>query len=207
MTSALLCVRTVAMPKMVPRPSRWSAPERPHAAASLHRGIAAGGRLSLKAALVALFIIALAPASYGSCPFGAFDGQSSDPTSDVLVLLRYSRNVNDAALLAGTRYGRTAGVTPGQITANIDNVSCTIDVNGDNQIDETDVTIIARFLAGYRGNALTDGLSLGSGLRPTPLSVQNYLMGGCPAASPTALFGPAVQPVSGDVPGALGRRP
>lgn len=122
------------------------------------------------------------------CPFGAFDGGAPDATSDTLVLQRYARNIVDASLLANTRYASVAGLTAAQVSNQIDSTSCTLDVNGDNQIDDVDIQIIARYLMGFRSGALTDGLNLGSGMRPTPIAVQSYLAAGCIANTAAGVF-------------------
>lgn len=129
-------------------------------------------------------------ATLAVCPFGAFDGGSPDATSDVLVLRRYALNIADASLLANTRYARIAGLTAAQITSSIDSASCAIDINGDNQIDDVDIAIVTRYLAGFRGGALTDGLNLGAGARPTSIAVQSYIAAGCIVNTAPVLFAP-----------------
>ncbi len=135
-------------------------------------------------------------ATLAVCPFGAFDGGVADATSDVLLLRRYALNISDASLLANTRYAKIAGLTAAQITSTIDNASCAIDVNGDNQIDEVDIAIVARYLAGFRGGALTDGLNLGAGARPTSIAVQSYLAAGCIVNTVPVLFAPLPGPAT-----------
>jgi hypothetical protein len=121
---------------------------------------------------VASFAFAL-PAYSATCPF---DGGGSDSVNDGLVLTRYALGITGAPLVASTRY---ASLDPLQVKNNIECVGCALDMNGDNAIDTVDTTIIARHLAGFSGNALTNGLALGSGSRPTPSSVQSFLASGC----------------------------
>jgi trimeric autotransporter adhesin len=121
---------------------------------------------------VASFAFAL-PAYSATCPF---DGGGSDAVNDGLVLTRYALGITGAPLVASTRY---ASLDPLQVKNNIECVGCALDMNGDNAIDTVDTTIIARHLAGFSGNALTNGLALGSGSRPTPSSVQSFLASGC----------------------------
>jgi hypothetical protein len=121
----------------------------------------------------ALFIAASPVANAATCPF---DGGGSDAVNDGVVLTRYALGITGAPLVASTRY---ASLDPLQVKNNIECVGCALDMNGDNAIDTVDTTIIARHLAGFSGNALTNGLALGSGSRPTPSSVQSFLASGC----------------------------
>jgi hypothetical protein len=121
----------------------------------------------------ALFIAASPVANAATCPF---DGGGSDAVNDGLVLTRYALGITGAPLVASTRY---ASLDPLQVKNNIECVGCALDMNGDNAINTVDTTIIARHLAGFSGNALTNGLALGSGSRPTPSSVQSFLASGC----------------------------
>ena len=55
-------------------------------------------------------------------------------------------------------------------------------MNGDGQITGVDSTIVARHVAGFRGAALTAGLSLGGASRGTADNVLAFINAGCPAA-------------------------
>ena len=112
-------------------------------------------------------------ASAATCPF---DNGGSDTVNDGVVLTRYALGITGAPLVASTRY---ASLDPLQVKNNIECVGCALDMNGDNTIDSVDTTIIARHLAGFSGNALTNGLALGGGMRNTPTSVQSFLANGC----------------------------
>jgi trimeric autotransporter adhesin len=134
---------------------------------------------------VALGAGALSIATFASAATCPFDGGGSDAVNDGLVLTRYALGITDAPLVASTRY---ASLDPLQVKNNIECVGCALDMNGDNAIDTVDTTIIARHLAGFSGNALTNGLALGSGSRPTPSSVQSFLASGCAAGGAINAF-------------------
>jgi Chaperone of endosialidase len=123
-----------------------------------------------------------ASAHSATCPF---DGGGSDAINDGLVLTRFALNITGAPMLANTRYESVAGLTPDLVQANITCAGCGLDMNGDNQVDTVDATIVARRLAGFTGNSLTNGLALGSGARSTPAAVQSFLIAGCAGAGVT----------------------
>ncbi len=93
-----------------------------------------------------------------------------------MVLTRYALGITSAPMTASTRY---ASLDPLQVKANIECVGCALDMNGDNQIDSVDATIIARHLAGFTGAAVTNGLTLGAGSRNTTAAVTSFLANGC----------------------------
>jgi hypothetical protein len=79
-------------------------------------------------------------------------------------------------LVAGTDF---AAADAPSVEATILCPSCGLDINGNGGFDVVDATIISRKLAGLSGNALTDGLALGSGSRNTPAAVSSFLLAGC----------------------------
>jgi trimeric autotransporter adhesin len=127
------------------------------------------------ALLLAACSIALpaAPSLASTCPF---DTGGSDALNDGVVLTRYALGITGAPMTASTRY---ASLDPLQVKANIECVGCALDMNGDNQIDAVDTTIIARHLAGFTGASLTGGLALGAGSRNTTAAVTSFLANGC----------------------------
>jgi trimeric autotransporter adhesin len=127
------------------------------------------------ALLLAACSIALPAAqSFAStCPF---DTGGSDALNDGVVLTRYALGIAGAPMTASTRY---ASLDPLQVKANIECVGCALDMNGDNQVDAVDATIIARHLAGFTGASLTGGLALGAGSRNTTAAVTSFLANGC----------------------------
>jgi len=124
-------------------------------------------------ALTALAVLTLAQANAATCPF---DNGGSDAVNDGVVLTRYALGITGAPLTASTRY---ASLDPLQVQANIECVGCALDINGDNQVDTVDTTIIARHLAGFQGASLTAGLALGAGTRNTTSTVVSFLANGC----------------------------
>jgi hypothetical protein len=128
----------------------------------------------LVSSLATLALCAAISKSLGAaCPF---DGGGSDTLNDGVVLTRYALGITGSPLTASTRY---ASLDPLHVKANIECVGCALDMNGDNQVDTIDTTVIARHLAGFQGNALTNGLALGSGVRNTAASVTSFLANGC----------------------------
>jgi hypothetical protein len=115
------------------------------------------------------FTLTLTQANAATCPF---DNGGSDAVNDGVVLTRYALGITGAQLTASTRY---ASLDPLQVQANIECVGCALDINGDNQVDTVDTTIIARHLAGFQGASLTAGLALGAGTRNTTSTVVSFL--------------------------------
>jgi hypothetical protein len=112
---------------------------------------------------------------HAACPF---INSGWDAVSDGIVMNRYSAQITSAPLTANTRL---ATANANQVKTNLDNVRPQLDVNGDNNITSVDTFVIARYLAGMRGAALTDGLALGSGTRNTNAAITEYINAGCPA--------------------------
>jgi hypothetical protein len=112
---------------------------------------------------------------HAACPF---INSGWDAVSDGIVMNRYSAQITGATLSANTRL---ATADAAQVKTNLDNVRPQLDVNGDNNITSVDTFVIARYLAGMRGAALTDGLALGSGTRNTNAAITEYINAGCPA--------------------------
>ena len=122
---------------------------------------------------VALALTAAPATAITTCPF---DTGGSDAVNDGVVLTRYALGITGAPMTESTRY---ASLDPLQVTANIECVGCALDMNGDNQIDAVDATIIARHLAGFAGASLTGGLALGAGSRNSTAAVTSFLANGC----------------------------
>ena len=123
------------------------------------------------------FALSAAVSFAATCPF---DTGGSDAINDGVVLTRYALGITGAPMTASTRY---ASLDPLQVKANIECVGCALDMNGDNQIDAVDATIIARHLAGFSGAAVTNGLALGAGSRSSPTAVTSFLANGCAAST------------------------
>jgi hypothetical protein len=140
----------------------------------------------LKIALIALITLPAIAIAATICPVGQFDGTniSADAMNDGIVVSRYAQKVVGAPLLANTRYARVLGLTPTQVSNHIDGLSCAYDMNGDGKLDTVDSTIIVRHLLGLKNDALSAGLDLGSGLRPNPQDVTDFIANGCIVVTP-----------------------
>jgi hypothetical protein len=114
-----------------------------------------------------------------TCPFD--DGNSS-LTVEGVILTRYALGITGAPLVAST--GINAVDAP-NVEAAINCPSCGLNITGNAALTVADATIISRKLAGFSGDALTNGLALGSGTRNTPAAVQSFLLAGCGATGGT----------------------
>lgn len=136
-------------------------------------------RPSLQAAGALALLTVLSAPSYSAavCPF-ARGGE--EMLNEGLVLTRYSLGVRGNALVSGTKFST---LDPAQAVNNIECLGCSIDLNGDGEVDATDTTIISRHIAGFTGDALTFGLALGAGSRNSTQAVQSFIQAGCSAIS------------------------
>ena len=134
----------------------------------------------IRSALVAFFCALLTiTANAQTCPFD--DGNSSLAVEG-LILTRYALGITGAPLVASTGINAVDAPT---VEAAINCPSCGLHITGNPTLTVADATIISRKLAGFSGNALTDGLALGSGTRNTPAAVQSFLLAGCGATGGT----------------------
>jgi hypothetical protein len=132
------------------------------------------------ALIASCFVSVLSPLSHAQvCPFD--DGNSSLAVEG-LILTRYALGITGAPLVAST--GINAVDAPTVETA-INCPSCGLNITGNATLTVADATIISRKLAGFSGDALTNGLALGSGTRNTPEAVQSFLLAGCGATGGT----------------------
>ena len=127
--------------------------------------------------------VALA-APVARCPF---DNEQVSAQREGLMYARYALNVRGAPLVAATGYA------PEHSTAALASMECPscwpqLDINGNGAFDATDALIIARYIAGFRGAALTAGVALGSGTRNTSALVESFITGGCSVATPAVLL-------------------
>ena len=112
----------------------------------------------------------------------------ADATSDGLLITRFNRGLAGAALIASTRKDQTPAnlpATSASITAHMDTYAGAHDVDGNGSVNLTDALIITRYLAGFRGPALTSGLTL-SGTRTSAPDIEAYIAQGCPNAGTTS---------------------
>lgn len=108
---------------------------------------------------------------------------AADVTSDGLLFLRYAQGLTGAALIQGTRVDQTPAnlaTVVAAINTHMASYSAAHDMDASGgAISVNDATIIARYLAGYRGAALTAGLAL-TGSRVLATDIQAYIVAGCP---------------------------
>jgi hypothetical protein len=135
------------------------------------------GFSALAATLGAALCVTATSVAASTCPF---DTGGSDAINDGVVLTRYALNIRGTPMTARTRY---ASLDPLQVKNNIECIGCALDMNGDNQVDAVDATIIARHLAGFSGASLTNGLALGAGSRSNSAAVVSFLANGCAAST------------------------
>ncbi len=138
-------------------------------------------RVSSLFALMAVSVISLAAnMSYSQvCPF---DDGNSTLAVEGLILTRYALGITGAPLVASTGINTVDAPT---VEAAINCPSCGLNITGNPTLTVADATIISRKLAGFSGDALTNGVALGSGTRSTPAAVQSFLLSGCGATGGT----------------------
>lgn len=125
--------------------------------------------------LGSLIALSMASPSFAACYFRV---SGWEPTDEGVLLARYASGVTGSALVASTRYSAR---DPEAVRAAFQSVRLAFDMNGDNNVNAVDTTIVLRYTAGIRGPALTDGLSLAGGTRSTYESVQAFIDSGCVA--------------------------
>ena len=106
--------------------------------------------------------------------------------SDGLILIRSRLGLTGAPLIAGTGTTRTSGDVEAAIAA----ASLQLDVNGSGAaFDISDAAIIARYLAGFRGDALIPTGPGAGATRTTGAAIQAYIDTGCPPPIPVGRTG------------------
>lgn len=143
-----------------------------HQSAAPQNGRALARRVA--AACCALGMVAASTAQ-AAC---AFTDSNWDVLNHGLIFARYATDRTVAALVASTRFSASDPVV---VKRDLDHIRSTLDMNGDAQITDVDAAIVARYVAGYRGALLTQGLSLGAGLRDNNDKVLAFIAAGCPA--------------------------
>ena len=140
-------------------------------------------------ALLLPLLLSAGPAPLSALPTARcpFDRDTASLARDGLVYVRYALGLRAAPLVAGT------ALTTAQALAASEAITCAsclpqLDINGDGEFDANDAAVIARKLAGFTGARLTDGLTLGTGLRPDAASQQLFVASGCPVSSPVIVL-------------------
>ena len=132
----------------------------------------------------ALFIATALAAPVARCPF---DNELVSAQREGMMYARYALNVSGAPLVAATGFGPEHAAAA-QAAMGCPSCWPQLDINGNGAFDATDALIIARYIAGFRGAALTAGVALGSGSRNTSPLVESFISGGCSVAAPAVLL-------------------
>ena len=141
--------------------------------------------------LVSTVVIAVAGgvgSAAADCGFNVDTIGSTAPpelTSDSLLIVRHVLGIDGLALIAGTRVDQT----PANVAANVAAINARLsifataqDIDASGSVDINDAIMIARYIAGFRGAALTVGLTL-SGTRKAFSDIEAYINAGCPNGS------------------------
>jgi Pectate lyase superfamily protein len=117
--------------------------------------------------------------SVAACPFNVSGAATATATAmrDAVLLARVASGVRDAQLVANTQSLQSTHSVVSDVLASVRE----LDVDASGIFDETDAMIVARYLLGFRGNALTAGLASVGSLRDTGAKVEAYIAGGCNA--------------------------
>ena len=117
------------------------------------------------------------------CPF---DNELVSAQREGMIYARYALSIRAGPLVAAT------GFAPEHAAAAQALMECPscwpqLDINGSGAFDTTDALIIARHIAGFRGAALTNGLTL-TGSRDSSALVQSFIADGCSVATPVVVL-------------------
>jgi hypothetical protein len=136
----------------------------------------------LVAALVAGGLCTLSSAAHAACPFNP-DGAGNaagTATADGLLFIRYALGVTAGVGLGANATQGTA--LPAAIASYIADPAnnAAIDIDGDGKFSPSDAMVIARYLFGFRGNALAVGVpAVEFAKRYGGPSQQTYIDNGC----------------------------
>jgi hypothetical protein len=184
------------------------------ASSNARKAIGFLNRLLLSLALTLICVNAFAqtqPAIPASCGLSLNANGVASANTDIpvdglstgLLFTRYALGLSGVALLEGTAFDQTPANTSSvlsSIAAHMTTYSAAHDVDGSGPpIGVNDAIIIARYLAGFRGEALVAGLDI-TGTRNTGSAIETYIAGGCANASnllplTCSMFGPGVIPL------------
>ena len=131
----------------------------------------------------ALLIGVTLAAPVARCPF---DNELVSAQREGVMYARYALNVRGAPLVAATGFAPEQAAAA-QAAMECPSCSPQLDINGNGAFDATDALIIARHIAGFRGAALTVGVTL-TGSRNTSALVEAFITGGCSVATPAVLL-------------------
>jgi hypothetical protein len=130
--------------------------------------------LHLTRLAISLFAVTMTIANtHASCPFNVAGLSEALLARDGLLLARYPTLGSSNNLTANT--GAVANVST--IAQTIANNERRLDVNGNGAFDLDDAVIVARYLAGFRGEALKPVVA--NGMRTTGYEIEDYIANAC----------------------------
>jgi hypothetical protein len=133
------------------------------------------------AVLLGIASSASAIAQASNCPFAVSGASAPTLARDALMLARYALGVRDLALIEKT--GTTK--SPSAAESSLIDAALRLDLDGDGNFSAVDAQIAARYLAGFSGPALTEGLSFTGATRSDYKLITQYINGGCVLPAPT----------------------
>jgi uncharacterized protein (DUF1800 family) len=145
-----------------------------------HRALPA---LFLCVASVAFFSPNAVHAQSSNCPLSVTGSGAPSFALDGVILTRFALGLRGPAL-----YDKLApSKTLTEAEANVGTSLAQLDVDGDGAFTSNDATILSRYIAGFRGDALTNGLTINAGaLRKTSAQHTTFVDGGCATAVATS---------------------
>lgn len=121
---------------------------------------------------------------HAQCPTNVAGGTQPLLTIDGVLLTRYAQGLRTPELTSGlAASGQISSVAQTNIASN----EASFDVDGDGSFTATDALILSRHIAGMKGTALLEGVTVGAlGTRKSATAISAYLSSGCPfVLSPT----------------------
>ena len=133
-------------------------------------------------------------AAHAQCAFEVGGQPEASATVDGTLFVRSAANLTGAALTNSTGATRPAA----EILNNLSTNRQRWDVNGSGGVvDASDAAIIARYLAGFRGDALIPNGAGPGATRTTGAQIDDYIATGCPVPDqPVTLAGARIDPTS-----------
>ena len=124
-------------------------------------------------------------ASVANVPNFPVSSRKVSATNSGVILTRHARGLTGQALVTGTSLDQkvvSQNTVAAAINAHMQSYSAAHDADANGTTNINDALILSRYLAGFRGDALTKGLSL-SGSRTVAKYIGSYIEGGCVSGS------------------------
>jgi hypothetical protein len=139
--------------------------------------------------LICVTTVICASAVHAVCPFNVDQSSAANSTratTDGLLFLRYALGL-PATTPPITSATENASLTSTQVGTFIDTNKTALDIDGDTKFTIFDAQIIARYLFGFRGERLSDGLTpFDFGARYGGMALQTYIDNGCTGTNDAA---------------------